>query len=348
MNWDPSGCDSVGVRATLGPLFRSLAFVMLSSAVVMVASEKMYWYTGAYTAGALVELTLFYSLAVMALLHVMGRYSVDTTGRLVLAAGIFALVTEGIITPVVYSDGPLPVMFLYFLGWHGLISVVFVWYTVHRWALLGRRRSLAVWSGVLGVAWGVWSTNYWRPETIAEQAAENLEGESWDVGQWAVPKFALFSFGFTVVLIGCHWLLGFVWPQRWSPSRGWTITIGLALVAWLALWTVAVPYAPLKFLAFAGFLVWLLHRSRPGAGSATLLARNAGRVRLTNLSPLVCLPSGAVASYAVMTGLDVNDRVLGAIYWILVGATFSGGALTAMWAVATIRGRNRQRSPVTP
>lgn len=311
----------------------------------MVASEKMYWYTGAYTATALFELTLFYSLAVMALLYAMDRYSVDTDGRLVLAAGIFALVTEGIITPVVYEDGPLPVIFLYFLGWHGLISVVFVWHTVHRWSLLGHRRRLALWSGVLGVAWGVWSTNYWRAETIAEQAAENAEGESWDVGQWAVPKFTLFAFGFTALLIGCHWLLGFVWPQRWNPSRGWTIATGVALVAWLALWTVALPYAPLKFLAFAGSLVWLLHRSRPPADSATLLARNSGRVPLVNLSPLVCLPSGAVASYALMTGLDVDDEVLGSIYWILVGATVSGGTLAAVWAGATTWRRKPEGSP---
>ena len=321
---------------------------MLSSTVVMVASEKMYWYTGAYTATALVELTLFYSLAVMALLYAMGRYSVDTTGRLVLAAGIFALVTEGIITPVVYSDGPLPVMFLYFLGWHGLISIVFVWYTVHRWALLGRRTPLALWSAALGVAWGVWSTNYWRPETIAEQAAENLEGESWDVGQWAVSKFALFAFSFTALLIVCHWLLGFVWPQEWNPRRGWTIATGFVFVAWLALWTAAVPYAPVKFFAFVGFLVWLLHRSRPGAGSATLLARNSGRVPLANLSPLLWMPAGAVAAYAAMTGLDPDDGALGAIYWILVGATLSGGTLAGLWAVTTTRRQHPEPSPATP
>ena len=310
---------------------------------MVVASEKMYWYTGAYTAAAVVELTLFYSLAVMPLLYAMGRYSIDTTARLILAGGIFTLVTEGIITPVVYEDGPLPVLFLYFLGWHGLVGVVFVWYTVHRWALLGRRRSLALWSGVLGVAWGVWSTNYWRPETIAEQATENLEGETWDVGQWAVSKFGLFAFGFTALLIGCHWLLGFVWPRRWNPSRGWTVAVGFALLAWLALWTVAVPYAPLKLLALAGVLVWLLRRSRPVAGSETLLARNSGRVALADLIPLVCLPSGAVASYAVMTGLDLGDGALDTIYWILVGATVSGGALAGVWAVAEARGR----SPVT-
>lgn len=331
------------MRASLGQFTRATAFVILTSAVVMVASEKVYWYTGGYTPAAVVELTLFYSLAVMPLLYAVGRYSVDTSGRLVLAAGIFAMVIEGIITPVVYSDGPLPVMFLYFLGWHGLLSVVFMWHAVHRWALLGRRRVLARWSGLFGVAWGVWSTNYWRPETIAEQTAENIEsGEAWDVGQWAVPKFALFAFGFTAFVIGCHWLLGFVWPEEWRPSRGWTISVALALAAWLGLWTVAVPYAPLKFAAVVGFLVWLLRRSRPEPGGLTLLARNSGRVRLANLLPLLCMPTAAVAGYALMTQLDLGDSVLETIYWTLVAATLSGGTLAAGWAIfATWRPSSR-------
>ncbi len=324
------------MKASLVRLSKSVAFVMLTSAIVVIASEKMYWYTGAYTVSAMAELTLFYSLAVMPLLYLMGRFSVHTGAGLVPAAGVFAMVTEGIITPVVYSDGLLPIMFLYFLGWHGLISVVFIWHTVHRWAIEGRRRSLAQWSGLLGVFWGVWSTNYWRPATIAEQTAENLQGETWDVGQWAVPKFALFAFGFTVLLIGCHWLLGFVWPRRWEPTRGWTIAAGTALASWLALWTVAVPYAPVKFAAIVGFLVWLLHRSRPPTGSVSLLERNSGRVPLVNLGPLLCMPLGAVAAYGAMTGLDVGDSALGTIYWILVGATVLSGSLAFVWAIAAV------------
>ncbi len=330
--------------AALSHFARSVAFVMLTSAVVVVASEKMFWYTGAYRAGPLIELTLFYSLAVMPLLYAMGRYEVDTTGRLVLAAGIFAMVTEGVITPVVYSDGPFPVMFFYFLGWHGLLSVVFLWYTVHRWALHGRRRSLALWSGLLGLAWGLWSTNYWRPVTIAEQAAENREEAGfWEIGQWSVPKFALFAFGFTALVISCHWLLGFVWPRDWKPSRAWTIFVAVALVAYLGLWTVAIPYAPLKFAAFVGLLVWLLHRSRPQLDSATtLLAANAGRVRLVDLLPLVSMPAGAVVMYALMADLDAADPALDLIYQSLVVITALAGAVAAVWSVSTARQRNRR------
>ncbi len=330
--------DKKGMQARLGRFTRSIAFVMLTSAVVVVASEKMYWYTGAYTPGAVIELTLYYSAAVMPLLYALGRFAVDTTGRLVLAAGIFAMVTEGIITPVVYSDGPLPVMFLYFLGWHGLMSVVFLWYTVHRWALLGRRRRLALASALVGLMWGVWSTNYWRSQTVAEQAAENLEEPGlWDVGQWAVPKYALFAFGFTAVVIACHWLLGFVWPDDWRPSRVWTVVVAVALVAYLGLWTVAIPWAPVKFAAVVGILVWLLHRSRPQPGSVTLLAENAGRIQLVNLLPLVCMPVAAVAGYALMAGLDLDDAALGLVYWAFVAATVITGVLAAVGAVAAVQ-----------
>ncbi len=324
------------MRAALGQFSRSVAFVMLTSTIVVVASEKMFWYTGAYSPVGVIELTLFYSLAVMPLLYVVGRYRVDGGGRLVVAAGIFAMVVEGVITPVVYEDGPLPVMFLYFLGWHGLLSVVFLWYTVRRWALRGRRRSLALWSATLGMAWGVWSTNYWRADTIAEQLAENRQEPGlWDVGQWAVPKFGLFAFGFTALVIVCQWLLGFVWPRAWRPSRGWTVVVTVALVAWLGLWTVAIPYAPLKFASFVGFLAWLLRRSRPPLESPTLLSGNVGRARLTNLAPLLLLPTGAVVTYALLTELDYGEPALDAIHWALVVATFLAGALAATWAIAT-------------
>jgi len=307
--------------------------VLLTSTIVVVASEKMYWYPGAYAPMAVAELVLFYSLAVMPLLYVMQRYRVGTLAGLVLASGVFAMITEGIITPIVYSDGPLPVMFLYFLGWHGLISVVFIWYTVHRWALLGRRRALGLWSALLGLGWGVWSTDYWRAQTIAEQAAENLEEPGlWDVGQWAVPKFAAFAFGFTALLIVCHWLLGFVWPTEWKPSRASTVVVSLALASWLALWTVAIPYAPVKFAAIVGLLVWLLRRSRRVGGGATLLSLGSGRVQFVNLVPLVAMPAGAVAGYSMMAVVDLGGAGLDAIYFGLVAATLAAGALSVAWA----------------
>ncbi len=125
--------------------------------ILVVWSEKMYWYLPGYT---FVELVIFYSFPTMMLLWAIGRFRVSNTAALALTADLFTLAVEGIITPVVYEDGPLPIVGLYLYAWHGGLSVMFGWYIIRKWALAHRRVALGVASLGMGAVWGLWSTTY--------------------------------------------------------------------------------------------------------------------------------------------------------------------------------------------
>lgn len=292
-----------------------LLFVLLSASIVVVSSEKFYWYPQGFSALVFAELAAFYALPVAGTLWVVERFKVVGVWRLVLASGLFALGVEGIITPVLYEDGPLPLLALYFFAWHGILSLVFCRYLARKWALAGRRANLAAGSALYGAVWGLWSVTYWRTESIEELEAENAAGEAnWDPGQWSVPKFALYAATFTIVLIVAHWLLGFVWPKSWQTTRRWNLATGLLLAAGLAIMTVAIPWAPLKL----GFLGWLilrrLRKSNTMPDDATLFDELQGRATPSQLAPLALLAPTAVAAYGSIAALDPSSAVLDGIY----------------------------------
>ena len=44
--------------------------------------------------------------------------------HVILGGAIFAFLVEGVMIPIIYADGPLPVFAALFVGWHGLLAVV--------------------------------------------------------------------------------------------------------------------------------------------------------------------------------------------------------------------------------
>lgn len=326
-----------------------LSFVVLSAAIVVVSSEKFYWYPQGFTAVGFVELSAFYALPVAATLWVIERYNINRPWPILLASGIFALGVEGIITPVLYEDGPVPALALYFFAWHGVLSFGFCWYLARRWALTGCRTRLAMGSALYGAAWGLWSVTYWRTESIEEFETENAAGDaSWDPGQWGVPKFALYAATFTAVLITAHWLLGFVWPTDWQTTRRWNLATALLLAAGLALITITIPWAPLKL----GLLGWLIVRQlrRAGTGSARLTVFDAlqGRPTLVQLAPLCLLAAVAVAVYAAAAAFEPTTAVLDAIYNGTVAFQVVAGLIVVVMACRRTKPQHHEHPGLGP
>jgi hypothetical protein len=266
---------------------------------------------------------------------VIDRYSVRTFRQMAAASLAYALVTEGIITPVIYGDGPLPVLAVYFAGWHSGLAVLFLWYGVRRLALRSQRARLA-WSAlVVGVAWGLWSTVYWRASAIADMRREAAAGEAvWDAGQWPTGKFAVHAFAVTAAVILAHRLLGGVWQERFATTRRWVRVVVVLLLAGLGVMTVVVFFAPLKLAALA-WVVLRLVRARPteqiGPG---LLAQMTGQVLLADLVPLLIMPAAAVGAYGSMAAVDPSDSALGV-----------GVAVTLLAGVLVIVSASRSRGP---
>ena len=116
---------SLSSRSSLDPIRRGLqhlAFVFVVSLIAAVGSERMFWF---WSTGLDEHLfvSAFYSVATAVTLWAIDRYRVSTWWSLWLASPLFALVVEGVITPVTYSGGPfVPIFPAWFAFWHGVLA----------------------------------------------------------------------------------------------------------------------------------------------------------------------------------------------------------------------------------
>ena len=328
------------------PAARRIAFVALSAVIVVVSSEKFFWYPQDFQPAGFIELTLFYGLALVVAFWAIDRYRVERPAAVLVAAALFALVVEGIVTPVLYEDGPFPFLAAYFFAWHGVLSFWCCWYLVRRWALAGQRGRLAAASGLYGIGWGLWSVTYWRSDSVAELEAGRAAGEHWVPGQWPVTRFALYAVAFTTLLVVAHRLLGHVWPDEWRPGRWWNRVTTTLLLLGLVVIAAAIPWAPVKL----GVLAWMVGRRLRAA--ATVPGRSVfdqlhGHVTLLRLAPLGLLAVAAVGVYAAATHLDPSDAQVDALYLAMVagqvvaGLVAFGVALRRTADPATSRRRRR-------
>ena len=311
----------------------------LTSIIVVVNSEKLYWYPQGIPDLGHLELIGFYAVGVVAFLAVVRRFALAGPAGVILGSAAFSLVVEGAVTPVMYEDGPLPLLTAYFLGWHGVLSVGLVWFGFRRLALDGRRRRLALAAGTYGAVIGLWSTVYWLPSQVDEMSADPVG--MWDPGQWTIAKYGGYVTVMTGVLLVSHWAIGHVWPIGWRLGRtgAWVLTTMVALG--VGVWTIAIPYAPAKFLGVAWLFVTLIRRTRRepvGTPALSVLETLAGRARFRDVAPLAALAPAAIGVYAIVYVLDPSTVVLDAIYWWTVMATLLGGVGAVVWAV-----RNRRR-----
>ncbi len=303
------------------------AFAYLTSIIVVMASERVYWYWGGITAGNIFEIALFYLIPTLAGLWALALIPAKRLHQVVLAGAVFAFVTEGVLTPIIYTDGPLPVLAALFVGWHGLLAFAGFWYLTRRLLVERRRSTLAAAAAAVGGLWGLWA----MVASLADPPA--------DVAGAAVmspPEFALYAFVVGAVLAVAHWGIGFVWPKEsWRPGRFATAILVLGSLAYMAVAVLpSVPWAPLKLAALLGVTAWLARRSRAGvpAGEPTVLTRLAGRVRLQDTVVLLTMPAAASVTYLLAWSVGLSDGVLSVGYWVFVAAQVIAGVWAFTWA----------------
>ena len=79
------------------------------------------------------ELVLYYGIPVTVCLWNIDLFHVQRLSGVVLVGALFGFLVEGVLTPLIYEVGLLdPVMPAYFIGWHGLLSLVFGWYLIRK------------------------------------------------------------------------------------------------------------------------------------------------------------------------------------------------------------------------
>lgn len=248
----------------------------------------------------------------------------------ILAGGLFAFLLEGAITPVLYEDGPLPFLPAYFAGWHGIGSIVLLWYAVRRFLLRGNTWRLAAVAALCGLVFGVWSLTYWLPESAVDP---DLADQGFVVVRWPVGRFALYAVALTLVLAAAHLLLDRVWQRRFPPSRLGMVIVLLGLCVFAVPTLIAVPWAPLKLGALLGLALYGLRRCvRPDGQS--LLEELDGRFPAHRAWSLALLPAVAVTAYGGASLLEPGDRVIRAVTQgisVGVGVVGATALVIALW-----------------
>lgn len=324
---------------------KTFVWICAASLAAVMASERVYWYWSGIDADSLSVLAIFYATATATAFWVLSR--VPGTGlKLAILGGVaYALVVEGIVTPVMYEDGPLPVLFLMFVGWHGLLAFAGFVYLLRRWALLGRARTIAVMASLTGIWWGVWALS---SAVTDREAAEEfvLEGGSAEI--LTPGSFAVYAGWVGVVLVAAHLVMDRAWPPiGWKPSRAGRISIALAAVALAALLVLpVVPWAPLKLAVLAWATRLALRRVAASDGTPTVIDELAGRVRARHLLPVLMLPVSASAVYAAMWPAREHDS-LSVVYWSMVGLQVVAGVGGLVWAVTRQPGGREATAPYT-
>ncbi len=305
---------------------KGLAFVFLSSLLVVTASGRVYWYLGGVGLEQNILIALFYAIPTLAGLWAIGSGGSSRLHQMILAGAVYGFVVEGVLTPVIYEDGPLPVLAALFVGWHGLLSIVAFWYLARKWLLEGKRKALAIGVLLVGAYWGSWSIVYRLPNALDEFEETYAVMEPAEFAGYAMVVGAGFA--------AAHWLIGLVWPEEFRPGK-WgrrlivIVTLGYGSLAVLPV----VPWAPLKFAVLVGGALRLLQRSRqhrPDEPSA--IAELQGRVALRDVAILMVAPAVAGLVYAGVWALDLSDEVVQGLFGLFSGAQVIAGLVAFAWA----------------
>ncbi|MFO7944386.1 MAG: hypothetical protein R6U51_08845 [Anaerolineales bacterium] len=266
----------------------------------------------------------------------------------VLIGSLFGFLVEGVLTPVIYEAGLLdPVMPAYFVGWHGLLSVVLGFYWIRRCLIESRWKALLGGGFALGVFWGLWALPYRLPEAIQEFQALLAEGKHWIPGAWPFPDFLAYTLIFTGMLMAAHWLLGLgFWESTFRLNR-WElgIMVSLTCLIFISQVFVILPLAVFKLLALIILALMPLEISRrQQPDRSSLLASLSGSVSFVQTLTLLSLPLGACLIYGLAGLYPLPDDALRSLYEILsLGQTLLGAGLF-LWAwVQSIRDPGKSR-----
>ncbi len=324
--------SAAAIRKWVSGLF----FVFLSSLLVVTASERVYWYLGGIGFEENIVIALFYMLPTLAALWAIGSGPSSRLHQIVLAGAIFGFVVEGVLTTVIYEDGPLPVLAALFVGWHGLLSVVCFWYLARKWLLERGRLPLAIGAAAVGVYWGVWSIVYRLPEATEDFDQTFAVMEPGD--------FAVYAFAVGAIFAAAHWLIGYVWPDQFRPGKWGRRGIVFLLTVYAALAVLPlVPWAPIKFAALVGGTLWLLRRSREStADEPSAIERLQGRVAVADTAILLLAPFAATLSYSVVWGLELSDDAISGIFATFSGLQVLAGFIAFVWAAGRSLRQPRQ------
>lgn len=288
-------------NTSMKPFLNRLTMTVLTTVIVVIFSEKMYWFPQGYVIG---ELILFYGVMVYVCLWALDYFRVKGLAAQALIAALFAFLVEGILTPVLFEGGPFdPFMPAYFIGWHGGISWIFGVVLLRTWLVEGRTTPLVIGCTAVGIMWGLWSLTYWLPGNAADFAGD---------ARWSIASFSLYALAFTSLLIVAHALLGSGgWVTTFKPSRWEKGVVVLFILFFYA--TLSFPAAPLGWIKLGLLLAVLavpLTIRRERTAPLSNLRHLQGHINPIRLPILLLMPALATAVYGLAEYVQPADDLL--------------------------------------
>ncbi len=252
------------------------------------------------------EVWLLYGIASYVMVAMMRMYRVGWPG-VVVAAGLFGIVIEGVVVPVLYEALPFSILWTS-LAWHGLLTIGC---GLFGFRAIARRPALALpVYAVAGGVLGVWLGFMWVAETGGMELAE--------VGMQVVIAYAMFALG--------HLIVDQVADRVWVTTRPDLVVLwGLVIAVWGLMW--ALPLFPfsLAFPVLVGLSWWALSR-----GQSATPWDIAGRVPLAGYGASLVLPLAIIAG-AITTGGVIPEVNA---WWIL--ATGPPTVVIWLWALGRL------------
>lgn len=302
-------------------------FAYLVSVIVVMASERVYWYWAGFTPDSVLFLGVFYLIPVTGALWAMAHSHATKFHHVILGGAFFAFLTEGVMTPIIYGDGPLPFLAAMFIGWHGMIAFVGFLYLTRKWLLEQKTRRLVAVSGGFGALWGVWAMAASVGDT--EIAIDAVYTTTIDPA-----VFGLYALSVGATLAGAHWLIGCVWPRSWRPSRWSTALVAIVSIGYMSVAVItAVPWAPVKLAVLLGGTYWFMARgNQVRRQEPNVFDQLAGRVRARDAALLLATPIVAAFSYGATWSLGLHDGDLQVVFSAFTTAQIIGGVVAFIWA----------------
>ncbi len=319
---------------------------LLLSALLVVFSEVFYWYAGGTDYPVRV---LFYLLPTTALLWTMWRFPATGWPAVVLAGAVYGVVTEGVLTAVLYGAFPFDPFALSYtsLAWHSMVAVGFGLVLLHRLLVARSPVPALVLISAFGVLWGAWA----RALSLPAGPDDPSEGVAALRGDVPIAWFATYTVAATVAVGLGHGLLGRVVHAR-HLAPGPALTRTVLVLAGLLLAVLVVPAAPWALVVLPVLLgVCAVALSRVAGRGAepsdrSLVDQLTRPVPTRHLIRLVALPVAATATYAGLVLARVgDDTVRDLCLDLVVGAqTVAGWALFLAALAAAWRSRPVSRS----
>jgi len=286
---------------------KQFLFLFLSSAIVVFFSEKSFWYIQGYK---LAPIILFYHIPTFFFLLSLQHYSADNKFSLFLGGALFGFITEGVLTTTLYEDGYLNLMSISYtsLGWHAIFSATFGWYYLHKWLVARDVKKIILFSIAFGLFWGLWSLVFWMPVNINEPLFQPPE---FTPGRWAWGDFTLFTFVMTLTLMLAHWLISFVWPDTFKPSKPViVIAIIVAFFVFVGQVFLSYPFAPIKLAAVIAPTIIFLVINQKKSSRAPMLQSLKGKVFLQDTAWILLMPTAASLVYGFAAIINLNTDII--------------------------------------